>query len=271
MLDLSHIFDSHAHYHDRRFTENEPPVDTVALMNTLLSEGLSGCINVGTDIDNSLSALAFARRFPGRVYAAVGMYPSSCPLTVEETVMENTLEQLRGMLSEENVVAIGEIGLDFHYDTVPPEIQTAWFARQLALAEETGYPVIIHNREAHGATFEMLSRYPGVTGVLHSYSGSAEMARQLCAAGWYISLSGVVTFKNAAKVTEVAEAVPGDRLLIETDCPYLTPVPHRGKLNHSGYLVHTAEKIAALRGISEAEVRIMTEKNARRLFRLPPA
>ena len=260
------IFDTHAHYHDSRFSSSETGLpDIHTLLKSLFATEISHIIEVGTDIAHSESAIALAEQYPN-MYAVVGMYPSSCPLPFDENQMEEIIAQLENMLDHEKVVGLGEIGYDFHYDDVPRDVQKRWFDRQMHLAEKKNVPVVIHDREAHGAVMDMIAAHPNVRGVLHSYSGSAEMARQLCDRGWMISLSGVVTFKNARQTVVVAETVPLDHLLVETDCPYLTPVPHRGKTNHSGYLVHTVERIAEIRGISEEEVRDITRKNALRFF-----
>ena len=260
------IFDTHAHYHDSRFASPDTGLPQVnELLNTLFTTEISHIINVGTDIPHSKSAIALAEQYPD-MYAVVGMYPGSCPLPFDERQMEDIIAQFAEMLDHEKVVGLGEIGFDFHYDDVPHEIQKLWFDRQMRLAKEKQVPVVIHDREAHGAVMDMIAAHPDVRGVLHSYSGSAEMARQLCDRGWMISLSGVVTFKNARQTVEVAQTVPLQHLLIETDAPYLTPHPHRGKTNHSGYLVHTAARIAEIRGISEEEVRDITRENALRFF-----
>lgn len=261
------IFDTHAHYHDIRFLENGTDVrDT--LLNTLFGGDIIGIVNIGTDVQTSTEAIALAERYPN-MYAAVGMYPSSCPLPHDENAMQSTLSAIEGMLAHSKVVAIGEIGYDFYYDTVPHEVQEMWFEAQMQLSEKTGYPIVIHNRDAHDATLSMLKKHPAVTGILHSYSGSAEMAKALVSMGYYISLSGVVTFKNARKACEVAKILPDDRILIETDAPYLTPVPHRGKMNHSGYLVHTLQTLAELRRTSVEHMAAITAENAKKVFRLP--
>lgn len=260
------IFDTHAHYHDSRFAAPDTGLPEIhTLLDTLFSTELSHIIEVGTDIAHSRAAIALAEQYPN-MYAVVGMYPGSCPLPFDAAQMEELIAQFSAMLDHEKVVGLGEIGFDFHYDDVPREVQTLWFDRQMRLAAEKNVPVVIHDREAHGATMDMIAAHPDVRGVLHSYSGSAEMARQLCERGWMISLSGVVTFKNARQTALVAETVPPEHLLIETDCPYLTPHPHRGKVNHSGYMTHTAARIAEIRGISEEEVRDLTRENARRFF-----
>ncbi len=264
------IFDTHAHYHDIRFTAPQddtglPQVDT--LLSSLFAGNLCAVTDIGTDLETSLSAIALSEAYP-RIYAAVGMYPGSCPLPFDENGMEEIIARFADMLHREKVVAIGEIGLDFHYDDVPRAVQQRWFDRQMQLAACENVPVVIHDREAHGPVFDTLSRYPTVGGILHSYSGSAEMAEQLIKMGYFISVSGVVTFKNAHKLVEVVERIPMEYLLIETDAPYLTPHPHRGKTNHSGYLSYTIARIAEIKGIPAEDVARITCENAHRVFRI---
>ncbi|MBQ3065171.1 MAG: TatD family hydrolase [Clostridia bacterium] len=261
------IFDTHAHYHDRRFTE-DPSTDTDALLKTLFSDGIGAINDIGTDIETSRLAIALSEKYP-RIYATVGMYPGSCPLTNDPSVIDETVSLFEEMLKHPKVVAIGEIGYDFYYDTVPRDIQKLWFERQMQLAEKADCPVVIHNRDAHGATMDMLCQFPNVRGVLHSFSGSAEMAAALVKRGYYISISGVVTFKNARQSVDVVREIPLQNLLIETDSPYLTPHPHRGKRNHSGYLVHVIDRIAEIKNITPDEVREATTKNACKIFRIP--
>ncbi len=265
---LEKYFDTHSHYHDTRFTS--PQEDTGVpspdvLLPNLFDGGLCAAVDIGTDIATSTEAIALAERYPG-IYAAVGMYPGSCPQPFTDDGMEELIDRFAKMLRHEKVVAIGEIGLDFHYDDVPRDIQMKWFERQMQLAHETRMPVIIHDREAHGSVFDMLSRFSEVRGILHSYSGSAEMAKQLIKIGYLISVSGVVTFKNAQKLVEVVAQIPLEYLLIETDCPYLTPHPHRGKVNHSGYLPYTVARIAEIKGIFPDEVARVTRENAEKIF-----
>ena len=256
------IFDTHAHYYDDRFAE-EYEGGVHGAIEAALQGGVSHIVNIGTNLDSSRACLDLAEQYP-TLYAAVGIYPHET--TYED--MEATVLALRQMLTHPKAVAIGEIGLDYHWDDVDRETQKIWFERQLCLAAETGYPVVIHDREAHGDCLEAIRRHPEVTGIFHSYSGSAEMVKELIKLGWHISFSGVVTYKNAAKTKEAAAATPLDRLLIETDCPYLPPVPHRGKINHSTYLVHTAAELAAIHGITPEELIRVTAENAKRVFRL---
>ena len=249
------MFDSHAHYDDRAYDD-----DREALFERMFAEErLSGILTIGCSARSSHEAIRLANKYPN-VYAAVGFHPDHA-----EQVDVSLVETL---LQEPKVVAIGEIGLDYYYETPAREIQQQALRAQLSLAEKTGYPVIIHDRDAHGDVLSIIREFPTVTGVFHSYSGSVEMAEILLKLGWYISFSGVVTFKNARHALEVAKMVPDDRFLTETDCPYLTPVPFRGKRNDSGKMYFTLEKLAELRGVPFLTVEEQSEANARRLFRI---
>ena len=262
------LFDSHAHYFDRRFEEAG---GADCILQKLFSGDVSGIINVGTNPENGRICIEQAARYP-KMYAAVGIHPEDLRDMVS---MEDELKKLSALLGtakerrERKIVALGEIGLDYHWEGYSEKKQKEYFAAQMELAEMEDLPVIIHDREAHGDCFDMICRYSHARGVFHSYSGSAEMAEQLCRRGWYISFSGVLTFRNARRVREVAEKVPLDRLLIETDAPYLAPEPHRGKLNHSGLMRHTVEALAEVLGKSAEEVGELTYRNACRLFSLP--
>jgi TatD DNase family protein len=208
------------------------------------------------------------------MYAAVGIHPEDCHRIMDCDEALRELEEILGSTEDRlqnKVVAIGEIGLDYHYENygdipMDKQKQALFFDAQMQLAEKLDLPVIIHDREAHGDCFETVLRYPGVRGVFHSYSGSADMARELVRRGWYISFSGTLTFKNANRVREAALAVPRDRLLIETDAPYLAPHPMRGRLNHSGLLVHSLDTLATLWQCSPEEAAEQTYQNAMRLF-----
>ncbi|MBQ9782992.1 MAG: TatD family hydrolase [Clostridia bacterium] len=262
------LFDSHAHYFDRRFDEAEGGADGI-LRDRVFGQGIAGVVNVGTNPENALRCIGQAKRYP-RMYAAVGIHPEDCK-TLGGTP-EEEIGKIRVLLDtpqrrqENKIVALGEIGLDYYWEPYEKELQAEYFGRQLALARELSLPVIIHDREAHGDCFETVLKYPGVTGVFHSFSGSAEMARELVRRGWYISFSGVVTFKNARRVREVARTVPPERLLIETDCPFLTPEPYRGRLNHSGRMAYTAAALAELLGVELEELARLTRENAMTLF-----
>ena len=247
------MFDSHAHYDDKLYDE-----DREALFSRLFSEErLSGILTIGCSERSSKEAIRLAETHD-KIYAAVGFHPDHA-----EHVDIALLEEL---LKHPKVVAIGEIGLDYYYEDPGREIQQRALRLQLELAQKTGYPVIIHDRDAHGDILSIVKEYPGVKGVFHSYSGSVEMAKVLLDMGWYISFSGVVTFKNARQAPDVARMVPEDRFLTETDCPYLTPVPFRGKRNDSGKMYYTVEKLAELRGVPFQTVEAQSEENARRLF-----
>ena len=262
---MSKLFDSHAHYFDGRFLGEECVGGPDALLSSLFDSGiLCGIVNVGTDVKSTRAALAQAARYP-LMYVAAGVHPSDSRYYAD---MEGELSALRALILEnrDRVVALGEIGLDYHYPDTDREKQAVWFSRQMQMAEELSLPVVIHDREAHGDCFDMICRFPRVNGVFHSYSGSAEMARDLIARGYYISFSGTLTFKNARRVAEVAAALPRDRVLIETDCPYLAPHPHRGKLNHSGLLYLTAEKLAEVWSVTVDEAISITTANAKRFF-----
>ena len=259
------IFDSHAHYNDMRFFGSELECTRDDLLKNIFDGSVCGIINAGTNIETSKESLELADRFEG-VYATVGIHPHDSEKAGDKG---EVIREMLKLLSHKKAVAIGEIGLDFHYDFSDRLVQMEWFELQMKLARETGYPVVIHDREAHGAVFDIIKKYPEVHGVLHSFSGSAESARQLCELGYYISFSGTVTFKNASSILSAAKAVPSDRLLIETDAPYLAPVPHRGKINHSGYLIHTAQTLASLRGVSTDELLSACRENTCRLFNIP--
>jgi len=250
------IFDSHAHYDDEVFDH-----DRHELLSGLLGRGVGRVLNCSADMEGSHKTAALCREYDF-IYGAVGIHPHSAK---EYTSAD--LEILKTLTEQEKIQAIGEIGLDYHYDFSPRDVQKHCFEAQLSLAMELSLPVIIHNREAHADTLEMLQKYRP-KGVMHSFTGSVEMAKVLVNMGFYIGLGGMVTFKNARKPVEVAAWVPLDHLLLETDCPYLTPVPHRGQRNDSGYLSFVAAKIAELRGITEEEVITVTAQNANRLFNI---
>ena len=268
VLSREGIFDSHAHYFDRRFADETEGADHI-LTTEVFGKGVAGVINVGTNNQSNRICIEQAARYP-HMYAAVGLHPEDVQFCIGN--LEEELSTLRAFLDSEEkrqkhkIVALGEIGLDYHMENIDKERQAAFFEAQLALAEELGVPVIIHDREAHGDCFETVLRHPEVRGVFHSYSGSADMARELVRHGWYISFSGTLTFKNANRVREAARAVPRDRLLIETDAPYLAPHPHRGKLNHSGLLVHTVDTLAEIWDCSPEKAAEITAQNAETLF-----
>lgn len=249
------IFDSHAHYDDRAFDG-----DRETVLSALPEAGVCGVINCGVDILSSQKALALAKQYPF-LWAAVGIHGQEAG-----RAKPGDLNRLLPLLDEPRAVALGEIGLDYHYDDgAPREVQRELLERQLQIAVERDIPVILHDREAHEDMWKLLQRYKP-RGVMHCFSGSVEMARDLVGIGMYIGLGGAVTFKNARRPMEVAAWVPEDRLLIETDAPYMTPVPFRGKRNSSALIPYTAEKIAQVRGMTPEQVLRMTRENAERLF-----
>ena len=252
----NNIFDSHAHYDSEAFD-----ADRKELLNALQQQGVCGIINCGTDIASSLVSLELSDEF-GFVYASCGIHPHEA-----EGCKQGYLSVLKKLCMEKKCVAVGEIGLDYHYDFSPREIQQQVFEQQLVLAKELDLPVIVHDREAHEDTMTLLRRYKP-KGVVHCFSGSAEMAKEVLKLGMYIGLGGAVTFKNARKPLEVAEMVPDDRLLIETDCPYMTPVPFRGKRCDSSFIPYTAEKLAEVRNTTAENILDITRKNANTLFGL---
>lgn len=262
---MSGLFDTHAHYFDNRFSEEGVDVD--ALLKDIFDGGVEYIINVGTNNDNSLLATEQAKKYGG-MYAAAGIHPSDCYYLDDIDAEMKRLCDLLDHAKENKIVAIGEIGFDYHWEETDKVKQKEYFSRQMEEAKKRGLPVIIHDRDAHGDCFDMIRAYPDVTGVMHSFSGSAESARELVKRGWYISFSGTLTFKNAARVREAAAAVPPERILIETDCPYLAPHPHRGEINHSGYIRFTAEAVADVFGISFDEAVRLTSENAKRLFKI---
>ncbi len=260
------LFDSHAHYYDARFKEESVGAD--ALLEEIFAGDVDRIVNVGTNLENNFVCLAMARKYEG-MYAAVGIHPSDCADYEYDALdrFEEFLSAHRDFRADK-IVAIGEIGFDYHFEPFDREKQRFFFEGQMKLAEEHGLPVIVHDRDAHGDCFETVLKFPNVRGVFHSYSGSVEMARELVKRGWYISFSGVVTFKNAARVREVVASVPLERLMLETDCPYLAPHPMRGKLNHSGYLHYTVQAIADVFGRTAEEIAEITHKNAEKFFDL---
>lgn len=256
------LFDTHTHYNDAKFDA----VSRGGLIESLFADNIGYIVGASTDLESSAFQTEASELFEN-YYAAVGIHPEDCGQYADN--IDEAILAIEGYAAHPKAVAIGETGLDFYWPDNPPrELQAAFFERQLDLAKRLGKPVIVHDREAHGAVFDIVRNHPGVIGVMHSCSLSAEMALQFCRLGWYISFSGVVTYKNAVNVAHTVQALPEDRLLIETDCPYLTPVPHRGKPNHSGYIVHTAEKIAQIRGWSLEKTAELTCQNAKRFFSL---
>ena len=241
-------FDTHAHYTDKRFTEEHEGGADKLLPTLFFDSDVRYIVNVATNMNNAHEVITQAAKY-SQMFAAVGIHPSDC---VDFPNVDRQLKELRSLLDNRRgnkIVALGEIGLDYYWDTEHKDLQKEYFTKQLDIACEYEIPVIVHDREAHGDVFETLIQYENVKGVLHSFSGSPEMALELTRRGWYISFSGVISFKNARKARDVAAVVPEDKILIETDCPYLTPEPFRGKLNRSDYLIYTLEALANARNV----------------------
>ena len=252
------LFDTHAHMDDHAFD-----ADREELLAGLPGQGLTLVMNPGCSLESSRNAVVLANQYD-YIYAAVGSHPD-----VADEVHEEVLEEYRKLCKlNPKVKAIGEIGLDYHYEDIPREIQLKAFRLQMELARELKLPVIVHEREAHEDGMNVVREFPEIWGVFHCYSGSAEMARQLVDKGWYIGFTGVLTFKNARKAVEVAASIPLDRIVIETDCPYMAPDPFRGKRNDPGKIYRMAEKLAEIRGMTVEEIQAITVENGRRLYRI---
>ncbi len=253
------LFDTHAHYDDEPFD-----ADRDAVLTALPEQGVGLILNPGCDVESSRKAVRYAAAYP-HVYAAVGIHPENCG-----GCTAGDLDAIRALAQLPKTVAIGEIGLDYYWAENPPrDFQQQVLRQQLALARELALPVIIHDREAHADTLAIVREFPGVTGVFHCFSGSPEMARELLKMGWYLGFDGPVTYKNARRAPEVAAVTPLDRMLIETDSPYMTPVPYRGRRNDSGYVHLVAEKLAEWKGVTPEEMARVTTENGKRLFRIP--
>jgi TatD DNase family protein len=252
------LFDTHAHMDDRAFDE-----DRLELIASLPAQGVALVMNPGCSLVSSRNADALSKQFDF-LYAAVGSHPDAAD-EVNEAVLAEYRQLCR---NNPKIKAIGEIGLDYHYEDIPREIQLQAFRAQMALAAELNLPVIVHEREAHADGMAVVDEFPSVKGVFHCYSGSAEMALELVKRGWYIGFTGVLTFKNARKALEVAAAIPLERLVLETDCPYMAPEPFRGKRNHPGYLYRMAERLAELRGVPVEEIHRITTENGKRLYNI---
>ena len=253
------IFETHAHYDDNRFNE-----DRDELLQRLPEEGVGIVINSGASVESTRDTIRLAYVYD-HVYAAIGVHPSEI-----EELDETFLDWMREQTQWEKTVAIGEIGLDYYWDKEPEvqEKQRYWFGRQIELAKETNLPIIVHSRDAASDTMQVMKDHHAetLTGVIHCFSYSKEMALEFIKMGYYIGVGGVITFKNAKKLVEVVEAIPLERILLETDCPYMAPEPFRGKRNNSLYLTYVRDKIAEIKGVSPEEVERITEANARALF-----
>ena len=248
-------FDTHAHYDSGAFN-----ADRDGLLETMPASGVGLIIDPGCDLMSSRAAIELAKKYDF-VYAAVGWHPEDM-----DKLTEPDFAAMAELARHDKCVAIGEIGLDYYWDSSHKEEQKELFRRQIDLALELDKPVIVHDREAHGDSLEIIRGYPTLRGVFHCFSGSAEMASELIKRGWYLGFDGPITYKNARKALEVLELCPLDRMVIETDSPYLTPVPNRGKRNDSRQLCHVIEKIAEIKGITAAEAEQITYENGRRLF-----
>lgn len=250
------LFDTHAHMDDKAFD-----ADREELLRALPEQGIALLMNPGCSLASSRAACDLAEKYD-YIYAAVGSHPDAA-----DEVNQETLEAYRTLCKQNSKVkAIGEIGLDYHYEDIPREIQLRAFRDQMALARELNLPVIVHEREAHEDGMAVVREFPEVTGVFHCYSGSAEMARQLVKLGWYIGFTGVLTFKNARKALEVAQSIDLSRIVLETDCPYMSPEPFRGKRNDPGKLYRMAQVLGQLRGIPAEEAAGIALENGKRLY-----
>ena len=250
------LFDTHAHMDDRAFD-----ADREALLTSLPRQGLSLVMNPGCSLSSSQNVDKLTRAYE-YLYGAVGSHPDVC-----DEVNEEVLDIYRTLCRENpKIKAIGEIGLDYHYEDIPRNIQQQAFRLQMSLAKELGLPVIVHDRDAHADSMAIVEEFPEVKGVFHCYSGSVEMAQWLIDRGWYIGFTGVLTFKNARKAVEVAEAIPLERIVLETDCPYMAPEPFRGKRNDPGKLYRMAERLAQIRGLTVDEIHAITLENGKRLY-----
>ena len=252
------IFDTHAHYDDEQFNP-----DREELLSSMEAGGVGTIMNVSASFESCENVLGLAHQYPF-VYAAIGVHPDHVGCLDEEKI-----QKMQELLEDEKALAVGEIGLDYYWKEEPEEIQQKWFIRQLQLAKDMDLPVIIHSRDAAADTLRIMKEHGrDIGGVIHCFSYSREIALEYVKMGYYIGIGGVVTFKNGRKLKEVAEAVPLSSIVLETDCPYLAPVPNRGKRNHSLNLTYVAEEIARIKGISASDVIEETEKNARNLYRL---
>ena len=250
-------FDTHAHYDSGAFN-----ADREEILAALPEAGVALVVNPGCEVRSSETAIALAERFP-HVWAAVGIHPEDMA-----DMSDGDLDKIEQLSKHPRCVAVGEIGLDYYWDASRKEEQKALFIEQLRLALRRDLPVIVHDREAHGDCLDIVRQFPGLRGVFHCYSGSVEMAQELLKRGWYLGFDGPITYKNARKALEVLEICPPDRILIETDSPYLSPVPMRGKRNDSRNLVYVTEKIAEIKGITPQEAAAITMENGKKLFNI---
>lgn len=251
------IFETHAHYDDPAFDR-----DRDRLLALLKDEGIAPIVNIGASIETTKSTVELAHRYD-HVYAAIGVHPSDCG-----DLTEKDIEWLKDLSSDEKVVAIGEIGLDYHYDEPDREIQKKWFIRQLELAGDTSLPIVVHSRDAAQDTYEIIKDFRGLRGVIHCFSYSAELAREYVKMGYYIGVGGVVTFKNGRKLHEVVKEIPLESIVVETDAPYLSPEPYRGRRNSSAFIPYIIERIADLKNVSYETVERVVYENAVDLYKV---
>ncbi|SHH83103.1 TatD DNase family protein [Clostridium collagenovorans DSM 3089] len=252
------IFDSHAHYDDESFNEDREEV-----LKELKENGIIGILNCGASMQGTIDSVKLANKYEF-IYAAVGIHPSDAL-----DLTEKNIAKIKEFTKDPKVKAIGEIGLDYYWEENPShDIQKDAFRKQMELAKELKLPVVIHDRDAHGDTLEIMKEYPEVTGVVHCFSGSVEFARECIKMGYYIGIGGVVTFKNAKKVVEVVEEIPLNRLIVETDAPYMAPTPYRGKRNRSDYIAYVIDKISEIKNLSQNDLESITIKNTKELFKI---
>ncbi len=258
MIGGTMIFETHAHYDDEQFD-----MDRETLLSSMPEQGVGTIVNVSATYASCQRVVDLVQKYPF-MYAAVGIHPDEVG-----SLNEERFQQMKELCKQEKVVAVGEIGLDYYWDNESHDLQKEWFVRQLDLARELNLPVLIHSREAAADTMEIMKQYgQGLKGVIHCFSYSKEMAAEYVKMGFYIGVGGVVTFKNARKLKETVQEIPLTSIVLETDCPYLAPVPYRGKRNNSAYIKYIAEGIAGIKGVSYEEVVEQTEKNARDLYNL---
>ena len=253
------IFETHAHYEDSRFEE-----DREELLAEMPQQGIDYVVNVGSSMKTSMETLEMTKKYD-YIYGAVGVHPDHVP-----ELTEDDMKMLADWCKEPKIVALGEIGLDYYYEDPVREVQKEWFARQLAVAYQEKMPIIVHSRDAAQDTYDILKAHHSGEhgGVIHCFGYSKEMAKQFIDMGFYIGVGGVVTFKNAKRLVEVVEAIDLKHIVLETDCPYMAPAPHRGKRNSSLYIPHIAEKIAEIKGVSVEQVYEQTMENAKKMYRI---
>ncbi|MDK0577842.1 TatD family hydrolase [Clostridium perfringens] len=252
------IFDTHAHYDSDSFDEDRENV-----IKELKENGVIGVLNCGSDLYGLRKSVELAKEFD-MFYAAVGIHPENA-----DEFNEDVVKEIKAFVKNEKVKAIGEIGLDYYWEENPPrEVQKEVFRAQMKLADELNLPVVIHDRDAHKDTLEIMKEFPNVIGVVHCFSGSVEFAKECIKLGYYIGFTGVLTFKNAKKLVDVCREIPAERMLVETDCPFMAPVPFRGKRNKSDYIEYIIDKMSEIRGISGEEMNEILLNNKKRLFKI---